>query len=1582
MKHFLRLLLAAGAIASGTAALLGGPLTLPLAINQDQTTYNLQSLAPNFPWPPGWVTTTNSSIGGSTLGPTPYQFGALVPFASIPAKTNWSSASNSVLLQGTNTFSLDVATAMQLPRFTYSDGTSIILRRALAGSPFLSRKVSFQFGSVITPPTSDENGLALANGLSDGYWIAQSYSASNDNGVSQGYYWSPNAHQAFAIQAGPISVTWQRANPTTTLSYVNRNGPAGGPNFVTNGGSLYPLYTVRYVVSSSAVQAPQKIYWTEPPFDKLGHLVSVPQGSVGALNVVYSQNFPQYAHQLYQDPYTIPQVADPTQTLQEPRTLWYANNVVHAFNIEGRVFVEVLGEFNTDGSRRFLGFEIVDVFKEPLPTDITVELGERVPAYADGSDDSALYPSPALLSDRKFYYQQPGAPGQPSTLYATTETHNLNDFQSHWLKPGVAGIQWPFVFNRYREVWPADAARYVHYLRPLVATEAEAARTPVQLPGNEAPQIDDQDPLPPPYGAKLVNGSFYTFLNANSPAHRSLLQFSAGDQVAFERVFSWLDIGIQSNGQALASGAINVGSILQNSVATALTNNWDPGTLTFNFTPGSTSLPYYVTNIVYVGDRLTPPVGELGAAGSYWAGYIVQTNGNAFAGTSYNPDAYRDPFVVGFDQANQGAIIPVNAIPGQNQLEVWWFRRDQPDSGRGFKPSYWPTVVGRYTVQWPRPNGANEIILASNLGSGPLGSLEARGSIYRQNDPTLPGYNPNEEHALLLGGQAYALRDDLNVTNAGPSYTSDPYVLLDYTEADGRPAMRAWHVRRENPEAGVIFDYIVSAGKLLQAPMPLPLMELPVVGGGAAARNFNVEPATTSGDLPVGWTAPATDSPYGHYARFTYEDRKHDFWVYRGPHAGQPPLQAGSYSNGAFGPLSSATAVLNQPFTNYVHASRRAQWLSPSAPNLPAGLKLQSDVDGLVVTGTPTVPGTYSRLPLIIQDAGDGSLVTNYLTLNVVSQGSVVAQGPLVITSTNQYSAALVTYSGRPPQLAQPPTPTNCFTMRFYYKTQPTFDWPVNPPAVGSVVPYLLPLNRYATDDVTSSNTASLNIVYRPEWPSLTDDGQPLPNLLSGETLTVPRHGAAAVRGQSSVQVLYQQSIGLDFQHQPPSVRLYDPEVQKTTTWGLAGLPVSVVAQPYLGKSYFPNLPPHLKNRFWYDPNGGQLVFEGQFVDEPAGGGHEYLLLNVLRGADLDAVKGLCSANDPARGRWEAALLNLAVNVYTKALDTNSNYNVDPNLTFTRRAGDLVEVTNANTQVASYALAAGGPGVGYVTYIVGNGLDPAHATEPVSVYLLRTKPDLYPGEVKVINDSNPLSEQVTLLHTADLAGLNADYEYDWYYQPPVDGQPPLDSTKPNWQPLKNGLDLAHVIFGGSAGILALTDNYITLRYRSTNPLAQPASTNWSDWTTSVLAEGWIKRVLAGINPFNQRTTDLFNNPVNTTASLISQAGHRWEGDVALNLDTLNNYGLIEIYETVLNRGKALSIDSAVPIDYGPANDALLLAAGYLSDLYTMVGNDAWADAANPTIGIGTADKTYGNIATALFAFKGQEPSLLEEEMAL
>ena len=58
--------------------------------------------------------------------------------------------------------------------------------------------------------------------------------------------------------------------------------------------------------------------------------------------------------------------------------------------------------------------------------------------------------------------------------------------------------------------------------------------------------------------------------------------------------------------------------------------------------------------------------------------------------------------------------------------------------------------------------------------------------------------------------------------------------------------------------------------------------------------------------------------------------------------------------------------------------------------------------------------------------------------------------------------------------------------------------------------------------------------------------------------------------------------------------------------------------------------------------------------------------------------------------------------------------------------------------------------------------------------------------------------------------------------------------------------------------------------------------------------------------FEQRLKDLQENRVNTTVSLIGQAGARWVGDVPLNLENINDVGLIEVYETILKRGRMLS----------------------------------------------------------------------------
>ncbi len=1544
-------------------------------------------------------TKTTGSDGRQPAQPagTPNQFRGMMVFGgmAVPAISGRSS------LNGNLSFVRN-AEPLNLPRSTAS-GRTLVLRSVQTGATYLSRQVSFSFGSLITPPLVGTDGLPLTNVSPKDYWVAEPYSTTAHAGAA--YYWSPHARSVFAIQPGMMQIKWRKAQPSTTKPADFDSNPT---RYALLSGLYYTIYSVDYIVTGSADKTPRKIYWTESSFRSTGKPVQVPAARVSAVKVAYNTAFPERVTTEFLAPGQSEMVT--TNRLYELRTLWFDHDQgqILAYNLEGRVFIELLGESLGGGIRKHLGYEIVDVIQQAIPRDTTAELGEVLTPTTDPNEGSALTPEPVVVGGvQPFTFQHNIVGTDQMEYFATRESINQNDVLVHWLETGGQGLRWPLLYSRYKLVWPTDVAKYSHYVRPDVETESEAKLTAVHLPNENIPTIQYQDPLDQPRAHLTETFSFYTFLNQQNPVHRSLLRFSSGDDVTFERVFSWLDV-------TLKQPASFVGTL-----ATNLTG-WDSTNRNFSWNEANSPLtpiaPRIVSATVNVGDRLLAPLNELGASGSYLAGYILQSAGNSF-----HPGAYIDPFVSGFEEANQGAIIPVNAIPGRNKLDVWWYRQNVTNSvknpSNGFKPIYWPAVIGRYTLAWP--SGRSEIVLASNDGSGALSSLEAKGSIYVQNDPTQVGYNPNEEHALMSGGRAYALRDDLNLV-VGINYSSAPYVLLNYTGADGRPSIKTFNVLREKPSAGLVFDYVVTAGgnvdrsgagRVLQAPMPLPLLEAPTefvsevtpTGTNYTLVNYNAEPSAAAGDLPIGWNT-ATANAYPNYSKFTYRDRKQNFWVLRGLHAGLPSLNAGTYNSSTktfSTSLPTATAVRNQPFHYTIHLSRQADTLiinTADGSALPTGLRFGS-TNGLVITGTPTTAGSHN-LNLVITDTGDGSKVTNTLVLNVVASGSVVAQAPLTVKSANQYALNDATYVGRPPFLAEPAVPTNSFTMRFYYKTLEGFAWPGwgTAPAKGSIVPYLRPVNGAgefvgAADQKTA---ASLQIVYRPVWP-----GKP-PEMQFGQTLTSPKNGLPAVRGQTSVELLYQQAIAKTITSPKPAVTLHDPTREKTfalktnTNDGLTKIPDGVRTEDYQGKTYFPNLPPHLAKRVFFDPVRGvkgELVLRGEFVDEVLG--DDYLLLNVLRGDqtsdDLAVVKALCPSSDNDKGLWDTAVgrLSSRIETFHENPQVPGKFIVNTALTVTKGVEDLAEVTSRDMAVDSYALSASGPGQGYVTMIVGDGGAFTPPAEPVTVYVLKVGNGLYPGEMKIVPAANPLSELTSFQHSPDLAGKYGEYEYQWKIAPPVDGMPPVtNSTMSNYQGLTSGTGIPRYTLGG-AGIQALVDNYIVMRYRPLNkahPLYEASTaadaTNWSAWTTPQLVEGWIKRVLAGINPFNQRVTDLNNNGVNTDANMMTSAGKRWEGDIPLSLENIDNYGLIEIYETVLRRGRGLSIDSEPGINYGPANDALLLAAGYLNDLYMMVGNEAYADSANPTIGIGTKDPTYGDIATALFSFKGQLPTLLEEELAL
>jgi hypothetical protein len=162
-------------------------------------------------------------------------------------------------------------------------------------------------------------------------------------------------------------------------------------------------------------------------------------------------------------------------------------------------------------------------------------------------------------------------------------------------------------------------------------------------------------------------------------------------------------------------------------------------------------------------------------------------------------------------ETREGPIIPVlnqdddlesklGKGDAGHDLRVAWYTTDE-------RKVAWPVKSAGYTCKWP--DSPPEIIIASELGSEidgqPALSAEAfkSATIYHQPDPAKPGFNPNDEHALLaassLGNSApalFALRGDLWDPN-NSAETSEPYVLLKYLDPSNvdRPAMRVYRVQ-------------------------------------------------------------------------------------------------------------------------------------------------------------------------------------------------------------------------------------------------------------------------------------------------------------------------------------------------------------------------------------------------------------------------------------------------------------------------------------------------------------------------------------------------------------------------------------------------------------------------------------------------------------------------------------------------------------------------------------------------------------------------------------------------------------------
>ncbi|MGI5869130.1 MAG: hypothetical protein ACOX9C_06795 [Kiritimatiellia bacterium] len=556
--------------------------------------------------------------------------------------------------------------------------------------------------------------------------------------------------------------------------------------------------------------------------------------------------------------------------------------------------------------------------------------------------------------------------------------------------------------------------------------------------------------------------------------------------------------------------------------------------------------------------------------------------------------------------------------------------------------------------------------------------------------------------------------------------------------------------------------------------------------------------------------------------------------------------------------------------------------------------------------------------------------------------------------------------------------------IHMYYPMQEGFWFPSLPadrqPEVGAPIPWLSLLDGDKNSPNPNAGPPAC-WTWRVTWP------EAVPEMAIGQTLTLPTGGLPEVWNAKSMAVVYPEP-----NTSARTVLLYDPTVAQTVAFDpnhLAALGLKTGSNEKLlsrkGKYWFQDISPAISSRVYVDPAAKALVCIGVKEENP--GGVELLHVNVLSDAERGTLLDLVDPSLRSGAAWAA---------WSAAVDLLATRPVAP----TRPA----IVNNTDLQISyipadHYALTAMGA-TNYVVLIENDatnratGVSPA---DPISMQVLRVAPRYHTGRIVTREDPlNLLSQQLSVLYEESFAGQPGDYVFQWKKAAPnADGTIPTDYANAYQARFPDTAGLTRFVIGGQGDTLAnMVNTYYIMRYRaaSTNaPAYAVMGDQWSDWCAPpALAEGWVQRVLNNVTPFTQRMQDLYENEAEDAVSMIRQAGGPYEGDVALNQDNLLNVGLIELYQTILNKAETMSLLQRT--NDGGANKQLLLAVQRLADLYTVLGDEAYTDAMNPTIGIGASygmlegglglGYDYGAIASGLFCFDNQLPSLLEEELAL
>ncbi|MFM1943026.1 MAG: hypothetical protein RI897_2008 [Verrucomicrobiota bacterium] len=1154
-------------------------------------------------------------------------------------------------------------------------------------------------------------------------------------------------------------------------------------------------------------------------------------------------------------------------------------------------------------------------------------------------------------------------------------------------KPGIFTLTWPDITGYTNTIkvtagFPGDSVVRSGFLGFENKDGSRQGITDGQLlylSTNTFPEV-----IAPYPGAPRSHYTYNLPPNGAAPAPADLDPFATDDWYFKDLAFA------ENNTAQLVGTKVFTDTLPANRSVVVFTRRTDPQqAATGNMSMETVTVR--VVNVTEESDEADALVAERVQSDADGAGFL--SGAISPLSKNYNPAIYNFGAAVG----EWGPVYPVNDSEASEQpLIVGWYQNTQ-SIGAAEPPTYQPIIHTEYTVSWPDAGNSETpvIYLSSQMGSEGVGQgvsvtdepnyqmiwdpeLYDSLVIYNQPDRGAIGYNPNEEHAFIASSKAYqltgdprfdlgqsaafALQNGLNSFGGGTEYTSEPFVLVQYStpgaatasDAYGMQAYAVLTVRTNessqpfphtDPETHTIFDveggvlpqpsnptydfsYVAFAGQPVVAPYPLSLAI-----GNVVLTN------TLGGNIAF------VREGVTNMQRSLWEDRTGNRWTVSG--------------GGRF-------------FQRYWYPSQPGFWVGDEA----------------VPTGTPVAWAPENV------EQGDWEAFTDPTTLAAASLYETYWGSGYPILKKGE----TLTYAGGE-----------------YVQDHPSS------PGLPAVV-----------------DMASVEVVYDDRTPSMmlqeaadVAEGQPFTE--SSVRVTRPLDRIAAHLAQAEMPDTLQPS-------NPAKVLVAG------SRWYFKDLDASLGKRFYYdslaGQLVFRGL---LNNLESGDPDLTQqpvqpYVLQPNFLTE-----EDVEVLLELPGEDneawTEAVENLYEASITEFTTEEDFGLGVVDPGSRPDLVSVPFYEEDDLVEVAASGvGEVVPLSSLGVGSALVAtpefLTSQPEGPEYVVLAENN--DPG-TTGVVALHIIQLTEERYRGSVEVLTPQDPFSENINLQHTGDFGGNTAEIYYQWWIHEVTQLSQissPDDSSSPTaagWQVYQQGLGLNSINFEGDP-VTALADKFFFVRYGAEEELMEAAEGNepaagivadasWRnvlpgdsnpDWASvpeepvpfqwagaanspqlqadgsrrylPQLVMGWVKRVLDQVNLYEARYSATFSGDAPATySSMLMEAGGPYIGDVALNADknSLENVGLIQLYETVLGRAKELSaLPSDPDVDSGdPGTDqAILLAATRLAFLYQLLGSEAFADAQNFVVPQPAASSL--GLSMDAFAFKNQVANPQDEELAL